>query len=97
MNSSETIAEVANFTGIDYGVLAVILSFSTAIGIYFGFFSDNLKTAEDYLVGGHRMKALPIAISLVARYFKTNNFESDFHLKMFNILIRFSVKYQQLQ
>lgn len=50
MNASETISEVAYFTNVDYGVLVVILSFSLAIGIYFGFFSDNLKTAEDYLV-----------------------------------------------
>lgn len=67
MNASENVSEVAYFTGIDYGVLVVILSFSLAIGIYFGFFSDNLKTAEDYLVGGHKMKIIPIAISLVAR------------------------------
>lgn len=67
MNGSDTISEVSYFTGIDYGVLAFILSFSLAIGIYFGFFSDKLKTAEDYLVGGHKMKAFPIAISLCAR------------------------------
>lgn len=68
MNTSETLSQVAYFTEIDYGVLIVILSLSLAIGIYFGFFSDNVKTAEDYLVGGHKMKTLPIAISLVARY-----------------------------
>ena len=62
---------MAYFTGVDYCVLGVILSFSLAIGIYFGFFSDNLKTAEDYLVGGHKMKVIPIAISLVARYMST--------------------------
>lgn len=67
MDTSEAISKVAYFTTIDYGVLITILSFSLAIGIYFGFFSDNLKTAEDYLVGGHKMKSLPIAISLVAR------------------------------
>lgn len=74
MNTSETISEVTYFTGIDYGVLIFILSCSIAIGIYFGCFSDVLKTAEDYLVGGHRMKSLPIAISLVARY----SFQSEF-------------------
>lgn len=68
MNTSDTASEVAYFTAIDYGVLVAILSCSLLIGIYFGFFSDNLKTAEDYLVGGHRMKSIPIAISLVARY-----------------------------
>lgn len=67
MNFSETASEVAYFTAVDYGVLLLILSLSLSIGVYFGFFSKKLKTAEDYLVGGHKMKSFPIAISLVAR------------------------------
>lgn len=67
MNASLPIEEVAYFSGVDYSVFVVILSASLAIGIYFGFFSDDLKTAEDYLVGAHKMKTIPIAISLVAR------------------------------
>lgn len=67
MNISDTISEVATFTGIDYAVFTFILSFSVAIGIYFAFFSDKLKTNEDYLAGGHKMMAMPIGISLVAR------------------------------
>lgn len=76
MNSSEFVANnstismeasVAYFTTIDYTVFISILSVSLAIGIYFGFFSDSLKTTEDYLVGGHKMKSIPIAISMVAR------------------------------
>lgn len=68
-NSTEMVIEdnVAYFTTIDYTVFISILSVSLAIGIYFGFFSDSLKTTEDYLVGGHKMKAIPIAISMVAR------------------------------
>lgn len=57
----------AYFAFIDYCVFIFILSISMAIGIYFGFFSKNLKTAEDYLVGGHKLKTLPVAISLMAR------------------------------
>lgn len=68
MNTTLVNNGAAYFTAIDYGVLVIILSLSLMIGIYFGFFSDNLKTAEDYLVGGHKMKSIPIAISLVARY-----------------------------
>lgn len=55
------VANVAYFTQIDYTIFFILLSCSLAIGIYFGFFSDDLKTADDYLVGGHRMKPLPIA------------------------------------
>lgn len=68
MNASNPLEEIAYFTGTDYTVFVVILSLSLAIGIYFGFFSDDLKTAEDYLVGGHRMRTIPIAISLVSRF-----------------------------
>lgn len=68
MNATIPIEETAYFTGIDYSIFVVLLSLSLAIGIYFGFFSDELKTAEDYLVGGHRMRTIPIAISLVARW-----------------------------
>lgn len=68
MNSSDTIlADVIHFTAVDYALLIVILSFSVGIGIYFAFFSKKLKTTDDYLVGGHNMQPLPIAISLVAR------------------------------
>lgn len=67
MNASEPIQLVGSFSAIDYCVFLVILSISMAIGIYFGFFSKNLKTAEDYLVGGHKMKTFPVAVSLMAR------------------------------
>lgn len=89
MNFSGTETELAYFTGIDYGVLVIILSFSLAIGIYFGFFSKKLKTAEDYLVGGHKMKPFPIAISLVARYISNerrrtkHTHKTNIHIKTF--------------
>lgn len=68
MNINDTIiADVAYFTTIDYVLLIIILSCSIGIGIYFAFFTQKLKTTEDYLLGGHKMKPLPIAISLVAR------------------------------
>lgn len=67
MNASETVEEVAYFAALDYGVFIIILMASLSIGIYFGFFSKKLQTAEDYLVGGHKMKTFPVAVSLVAR------------------------------
>ena len=68
MNGSETIEGAAYFTALDYSVFIALLSCSMAIGIYFGFFSKRLQTAEDYLVGGHKMKVIPIAVSLMSRY-----------------------------
>lgn len=62
-------AEVNNFTfGLtDYIVFVVMLLTSMAIGIYFGFFSKAKNTTDEYLMGGKKMKTIPIAISLVAR------------------------------
>lgn len=67
MNISESFESDAYFAGIDYCVFVILLSASMAIGIYFGFFSKSLKSAEDYLVGGHKMKTFPVAVSLMAR------------------------------
>lgn len=67
MNSTETLETVATFALIDYGILFLVMAASLAVGVYFAFFSKGLKTTEDYLVGGHKMKPFPVAVSLMAR------------------------------
>lgn len=78
MNMTGNFESAGYFAPIDYCVLVVTLVASMAIGIYFGFFSKSLKTAEDYLVGGHKLKIVPVAVSLMARYdfvsFQNRNF-----------------------
>lgn len=54
------------FTAVDYGVVLLTLGLSTSIGIYFGFFIKKNNSFDEYLLGGRKMKVLPIAISLVA-------------------------------
>ncbi|XP_068152991.1 sodium-coupled monocarboxylate transporter 2-like [Drosophila tropicalis] len=54
------------FNSTDYTVFALVLSISAAIGVYFGFFNKGEDTTDEYLMGGKRMKTIPIAISLVA-------------------------------
>ncbi|KAH8382313.1 hypothetical protein KR009_002884 [Drosophila setifemur] len=54
------------FNTTDYIVFALMLSISASIGVYFGFFAKGADTTEEYLMGGKRMKTIPIAISLVA-------------------------------
>lgn len=76
MNSTEFVetaaaASVSLFTFIDYSVFGALLIVSLAIGLYFGFFSKQEQTTEEYLQGGHKMQALPIAMSLVARYVRS--------------------------
>ncbi|KAG8232975.1 hypothetical protein J437_LFUL012622 [Ladona fulva] len=71
------------FSWVDYCVFSIMLMFSTAIGIYYGFFekkkddigesdsSDHLRRVSkglEYLTGGSRdLKPFPVAMSLVAR------------------------------
>ncbi|KAH8311680.1 hypothetical protein KR044_007468 [Drosophila immigrans] len=50
----------------DYTVFIVMLAISAAIGVYFGFFAKAKNTTDEYLRGGKKMQALPIAISLVS-------------------------------
>jgi solute carrier family 5 (sodium-coupled monocarboxylate transporter), member 8/12 len=54
------------FGAVDYTVFLVMLAVSTSVGIYFGCFAKSADSTEEYLMGGRRMKILPIAISLMA-------------------------------
>lgn len=56
----------SNFGYIDYAVLIIILSISLGIGFFFGCFGNGNKSTEEYLLGGRKMKTIPIAISLIA-------------------------------
>ncbi|KAI4470149.1 sodium-coupled monocarboxylate transporter [Holotrichia oblita] len=53
------------FSWYDYGLFSVMLLGSMLIGIYFGFIKPQV-TATDYLMGGKKMKVLPVALSMVA-------------------------------
>ncbi|XP_039947507.1 sodium-coupled monocarboxylate transporter 1-like isoform X2 [Bactrocera tryoni] len=55
-----------SFGTIDYVVFVLMLGASLIIGIYFGFFGHGADTTDEYLLGGRRMKIIPIAFSLVA-------------------------------
>ncbi|XP_053962139.1 sodium-coupled monocarboxylate transporter 1 [Anastrepha ludens] len=54
------------FGTADYIVFVCMLAASAAVGVYFGFFSKSKNTTDEYLMGGKRMKTIPIAISLIA-------------------------------
>lgn len=55
------------FGTLDYFILFTTFLTSLGIGIYFVLFDKHLTTAKDYLFGGHKMKVIPIAVSLLAR------------------------------
>lgn len=66
--AAAVLVEDLRFGLTDYTIFVVMLSISAAIGVYFGFYSKSKNTTEEYLHGGKRMQALPIAISLVSRF-----------------------------
>lgn len=66
-NTFNTPAGINHFTGVDYTVFAAMLGVSAAIGLWFGCCQKGEQTTEEYLLGGRKMKTIPIAISLVAR------------------------------
>lgn len=62
----------------DYAVFVAMLACSSLVGLYFGYKDHKKKirhkksgtdtNVDDYLVGGRKMKVVPIALSLVASY-----------------------------
>ncbi|XP_066991696.2 sodium-coupled monocarboxylate transporter 2 [Anabrus simplex] len=56
------------FQWLDYLMFALMLAVSALIGVYFGCFGSRQKTTSEYLMGGKKMKILPVAVSLVASH-----------------------------
>ena len=56
------------FGTADYVLLGVMLSGSMAIGIYFAVSGNSQRTKAEYLLGGRRLKALPVCLSLFASF-----------------------------
>jgi hypothetical protein len=51
----------------DYVAFAAMLLVSASIGVYFGFFKSRYNTIREYLLGGRKMKIVPIALSIAVR------------------------------
>lgn len=65
--NDESLEMPEKFGTLDYFILFTTFLTSLGIGIYFGLFDKHLTTAKDYLFGGHKMKVIPVAVSLLAR------------------------------
>lgn len=59
---------IGTFTVWDYVVFALVLLISAAIGIYYAFKGSSRETSKDFLMGGRRMHAVPVALSLTASF-----------------------------
>lgn len=58
---------VFHFSWLDYAFFLGLLSLSTVIGIYYGFFSKHKQNnTNEYILGGRSMKIVPVAISMIA-------------------------------
>lgn len=68
MHKNSAGGAAAHFSSVDYSVFSALLAIFLVIGLYFGISNRKNQSAEEYLRGGRRMRPLPIAFSLVARY-----------------------------
>ncbi|EHH66626.1 sodium-coupled monocarboxylate transporter 1 isoform X1 [Macaca nemestrina] len=59
---------IGTFVVWDYVVFAGMLVISAAIGIYYAFAGGGQQTSKDFLMGGRRMTAVPVALSLTASF-----------------------------
>lgn len=57
------------FKAFDYGIFALLLVLSCAIGLYYGFFAKRKQnTTEQYMLGGKKMNIYAVSASLVASH-----------------------------
>ncbi|XP_040548751.2 sodium/iodide cotransporter isoform X10 [Gallus gallus] len=60
--------EPLTFSLWDYGVFGLMLLISTGIGLFHGLSKGGQKTSEDFFMGGRRMAAVPVGLSLSASF-----------------------------
>ncbi|XP_021234699.1 sodium/iodide cotransporter, partial [Numida meleagris] len=60
--------EPLTFSLWDYGVFGLMLLVSTGIGLFHGLSKGGQKTSEDFFMGGRRMAAVPVGLSLSASF-----------------------------
>ncbi|KAM6437692.1 sodium-coupled monocarboxylate transporter 1-like [Liasis olivaceus] len=63
-----TCLEVGGFTAWDYVVFGFMLLISAVIGLYYAFAGGGQRTREEFLMGGRKLTAFPVALSLTASF-----------------------------
>ncbi|XP_029017411.1 sodium-coupled monocarboxylate transporter 1 [Betta splendens] len=56
------------FAVADYVVFALMLATSAAVGVYFAWADRGQRSTRDFLMGGRRLTALPVSLSLTASF-----------------------------
>uniref|UniRef100_A0A7N5ZYV9 Solute carrier family 5 member 8 n=1 Tax=Anabas testudineus TaxID=64144 RepID=A0A7N5ZYV9_ANATE len=57
-----------SFVAADYMVFALVLLMSAAVGVYFAWADRGQRSTGDFLMGGRRLTALPVSMSLTASF-----------------------------
>ncbi|XP_056281325.1 sodium-coupled monocarboxylate transporter 1 [Pseudoliparis swirei] len=65
---SEGSVAAGSFVAADYAVFAVMLLVSAAVGVYFAWMDRGQASLGDFLMGGRRLTALPVSLSLTASF-----------------------------
>uniref|UniRef100_A0A8D3B214 Sodium-coupled monocarboxylate transporter 1 n=1 Tax=Scophthalmus maximus TaxID=52904 RepID=A0A8D3B214_SCOMX len=62
------VGEYGSFVTADYVVFALMLLVSAAVGVYFAWADRGQRSSGDFLMGGRRLTALPVSLSLTASF-----------------------------
>lgn len=57
-----------SFVIADYLVFAFMLMVSAAVGVYYAWADRGQRNSGDFLMGGRRLTALPVSLSLTASF-----------------------------
>ncbi|XP_046558490.1 sodium-coupled monocarboxylate transporter 1-like [Haliotis rubra] len=63
-----------SFGPVDYAVICGLLSLSVGIGLYYAIRGRKRNTREEYLMGGRRLKVIPVTLSLYVTYISSTAF-----------------------
>ena len=62
------------FHVVDYIIFVLTLVISLVIGLSFAYLGRNEQSTDEYLMGGRKMKLVPVAISMCVSFISTNTF-----------------------
>lgn len=59
---------VGSFVAADYAVFAFMLVVSASVGIYYAWVDRGQRSSGDFLMGGRKLTAVPVSLSLTASF-----------------------------
>lgn len=59
---------VGSFVAADYAVFAFMLVVSAAVGVYYAWVDRGQRSSGDFLMGGRKLTAVPVSLSLTASF-----------------------------